>query len=136
VYYGDEIGLPGYNDPDNRQPMRFDAELSVDEDRVLDAVRRLGQARRAHPALAVGDRAEWWSNEAGFWAYARVRDDDAALVLLNRDDSDRTVSNGLAFAGLPQGVYRDVLTDDTFTSAGDSLTVTVPGLGARVLVAE
>ncbi len=31
VYYGDEIGLPGYHDPDNRQPMRFPGELSTYE---------------------------------------------------------------------------------------------------------
>ena len=61
---------------------------------------------------------------------------DAVLVLLNRDAGDRTVTNGLAFAGLPAGSYRDVLTGDVFTSAGDSLTITVPALGSRVLVPE
>lgn len=133
VYYGDEIGLPGYADPDNRQPMRFGDDLSVDEARVLDHVRALGQARRAHPAMAVGTRTEWWENEADFWAWARVYEDDAVIVLLNRSDVSRTVGNGLAFAGLPQGTWEDLLTGDVFTSAGDSLTVDVPARGSRVL---
>jgi neopullulanase len=136
VYYGDEIGLPGFADPDNRQPMRFGDELSADEAELLAQVQALGQARRAHRALWAGDTVQWWSNEASFWAYARVADDDAALVLLNRGDTARTVQNGLAFAGLPAGVYRDVSTGDTFTPDGDTLTVDVPALGARVLVAE
>jgi glycosidase len=136
VYYGDEIGLPGYNDPDNRQPMRFGDDLSVNEQRVLDHVRALGQGRLAHPALSTGTRTAWWSNEAGFLAYARVTDDDAALVLINRDASDRTVSNGVAFAGLPEGRYVDLLTGDTFDTSGDSLTVDVPALDSRVLVPE
>jgi glycosidase len=136
VYYGDEIGLPGFNDPDNRQPMRFGADLSADEARVLAHVQALGQARRDHPALSTGERSEWWGNEPGFYAYARVNGDDAALVLLNRDRAERTVTNGVAFAGLPQGSYRDILSGDTFDTSGDSLTVTVPALGSRVLVAE
>ncbi|MFZ5482555.1 MAG: alpha-amylase family glycosyl hydrolase [Myxococcota bacterium] len=135
VYYGDEIGLPGFADPDNRQAMRFE-DLSADEEAVLALVRALGQARRAHPALWRGDTAQWWSNEAGFWAYARVAEGDAALVLLNRDASARTVTNGLAFAGLTQGVYQDVSTGETFPSDGDSLTVEVPGTGSRVLVLQ
>lgn len=136
VYYGDEIGLPGFNDPDNRQPMRFGDDLSVNEAMVLAHVQALGQARRDHPAFSTGERVEWWSGEAGFYAYARVADDDAVLVLLNRDAAERTVTNGLAFAGLPGGRYRDVLTGDVFTSAGDALTITVPALGSRVLVPE
>jgi glycosidase len=136
VYYGDEIGLPGFNDPDNRQKMRFDGELSLNEERVLAHVQALGQARRAHPAFSRGTRVEWWGGEAGFYAYARTYEEDAVLVLLNRDGADRTVSNGLAFANLPGGTWRDVLTGDVFTSAGDALTVHVPALGSRVLVHE
>jgi glycosidase len=136
IYYGDEVGLPGYNDPDNRQMMRFGSDLSADEAMVLAHVQALGQARRDHPAFSRGTRAEWWGGEADFYAYARTTDDDAVLVLINRASTDRTVQNGVAFAGLPEGVYQDVLTGDTFTAAGDSLTVDVPALGSRVLVPE
>lgn len=133
IYYGDEIGLPGYGDPDNRQAMRFDDALGADEAAVLAHVQALGQARRTHPAFSRGTRTEWWGGEPGFWGYARVHGDDAVIVLLNRDDASRTVTNGLAFAGLPEGTYTDVLTGDTFVSDGDVLTVDVPALGSRVL---
>ncbi len=136
IYYGDEIGLPGYNDPDNRQMMRFDTELSGYEQSVLGHVQALGQARRDHPAFSRGTRTEWWGGEAGFYAYARTSGDDAVLVLLNRDGATRTVTNGLAFAGLPEGRYRDILTDTSYGSSGDSMTVDVPALGSRVLVHE
>ena len=62
--------------------------------------------------------------------------DDGVLVLLNRGATERTLTNGLAFAGLAQGTYTDVLTGDTFTSDGDSISVDVPALGSRVLVAD
>jgi glycosidase len=134
VYYGDEIGLPGFNDPDNRQPMRFGADLSADEAMVLAHVMALGQARRDHPAFSRGTRTEWWGGEPDFYAYARATDDDAVLVLLNRSDAARTVSNGVAFAGLPEGAYRDVLTGTVFQTVGDALSIDVPAYGSRVLV--
>ena len=135
VYYGDEIGLPGYADPDNRQAMRFDGELSADEARVREHVATLGQARREHPALSTGTRTEWWENDADFWAYARVNGDDAVIVLLNRGEA-RTVSNGLGFAGLPRVTYVDLLTGDTFSPDGDDLAVTVGAMASRVLVPQ
>lgn len=134
VYYGDEIGLPGHSDPDNRQPMKFDAELSDRERATLAHVSALGQARREHPAFALGDSVNWWENEADVWGYARTHAGDAVLVLLNRSGSERTLQNGLAFAGLPQGTYEDVLSGETFASAGDSLSVAVPARSSRVLV--
>lgn len=134
IYYGDEIGLPGYADPDNRQLMRFDSSLSAEEADVLAQVQALGQARRDHLALAAGSQQDWWANDADIWAYARRYEDDAALVLLNRSQSSRSLSNGLAFAGLPQGRYQDVLDGSSYQSAGDNLTVDIPALGSRVLV--
>jgi glycosidase len=134
IYYGDEIGMPGLMDPDNRQMMRFDDDLSDNERTVLAHVRALGQARREHPAFSRGTTTQWWENEAGVWAYSRVEADDAVLVVLNRDASARSLSNGLAFADLPSGTYVDVLTGQTFTPVGDTLTVEVPALGSRVLV--
>jgi glycosidase len=136
VYYGDEIGLPGFNDPDNRQMMRFDGELSANEAMVLGHVQALGQARRDNLAFSRGTRTEWWGGEAEFYAYARTYEGDAVLVLLNRADSSRSVTNGVGFAGLPEGTYTDVLTGDTFSTSGDSLTVDVPALGSRVLVPQ
>lgn len=136
VYYGDEIGLAGHADPDNRQPMKFDGELSERERATLAHVSALGQARREHPAFALGSTVTWWENEADVWAYARTHEGDAVLVLLNRGGSERTLQNGLAFAGLARGTYVDVLTGDTFTSAGDSLSVLVPAQSSRVLVLQ
>jgi len=135
IYYGDEVGLPGYADPDNRQVMRFDGDLSADEARVLAHVQALGQARRAHPAMSTGTRVDWWENEADAWAYARVQGNDAVIVVLNRGEA-RTITNGLAFAGLPSVTYVDVLTGDRFAPSGDSLSVSVGALDSRVLVPE
>lgn len=134
VYYGDEIGLPGYADPDNRQTMRFGDDLSGDEADTLAHVQALGQARRDHPAFALGTTTGWWENEADVWAYARTYGDDGVLVLLNRSESDRTLQNAIGYTGLSQGTFEDVLTGETFSTSGDSLSVSIAARQSRVLV--
>jgi hypothetical protein len=63
-YYGDEIGMPGAADPDNRRMMRFTG-LSSREQGVLDHVRKLGPARRGDDALRHGDYMTIWVDDAG-----------------------------------------------------------------------
>ena len=148
VYYGDELGMPGRNDPDNRQPLWWHTGGDVDGIDSVEAmasrlqpeqaatvrhVAALGKARKQHPALYTGTWQEWW-NEYDLYAVARSASNDHALVLLNRSFETRQLDNGLSFAGLPEGTYVDVLTGQSFTSNGDALSVDVPGRGSRVLV--
>jgi glycosidase len=147
VYYGDELGIPGHNDPDNRQPLSWhvddlgavtsvdDLQGRVDAEALATArhVRALARARAEHPALSEGGWVEWW-REPDVGAYARAAQGDFALVVLNRSGDPRTLDNGLAFAGLPEGTWEDVLTGDTFTSTGDRISVQIPARGSRVLV--
>lgn len=134
IYYGDEVGLPGHNDPDNRQLMRFDGELSGWEAMVHEHVARLGQARQEYPWLASGDTRTWWE-EDGVWGWVRSSAEGEALVIVNRTSEGRTLENGLSWAGLPAGgTWEDLLTDEALHADGDRLSVWVPAMSARVLV--
>ena len=148
VYYGDEFGLPGYGDPDNRQPLwwhnadlkihdaqSLQGELPSGPARVLETVRRLSAARAEHPSLRGGTQTEWWDDGGGLYATAHERDGDQAIVILNRTGSEQWLENGLSFAGLREGQWTDVLTDDVFTAVNDQLTISVPAYSPRVLVA-
>jgi neopullulanase len=136
IYYGDEIGLPGYHDPDNRQMMRFGSDLSDFEEEVLGHVQKLGQARKEHPELLFGERQIWWGvGETEVLAVSRSSDEGHSIVLLNRSWEDRSLSNGLEWAGLPiEGSYTDVLTGDVFTPAGDGITIGLDAMSSRALV--
>ncbi len=54
IYYGDEIGDPGGNDPDNRRMMRFD-QLATEEETTRSIVQQLVKLRRSNMALLYGD---------------------------------------------------------------------------------
>ncbi len=133
VYYGDEIGLPGYFDPDNRQPMRFGSELSGEEAATRAHVRALGTARLEYPALSAETGLLWW-DEAQVMARLTQHDEDWALSILNLSGAERALSNGLAWAGMPEGQWRDLLTGESYVAANDNLTVSVPALSSRVLI--
>jgi len=54
IYYGDEYGAIGANDPDNRRMMRFENELNNDEKRLKNRVTELIKLRRNSMALQYG----------------------------------------------------------------------------------
>ncbi|MFN6380602.1 MAG: alpha-amylase family glycosyl hydrolase [Flavobacteriales bacterium] len=54
VYYGDEIGLPGANDPDNRRMMVFE-NLNEDQSQLKQTVQKLAKLRQENMALIYGD---------------------------------------------------------------------------------
>ncbi|NVK28253.1 MAG: alpha-amylase [Flavobacteriia bacterium] len=53
IYYGDEYGSPGANDPDNRRMMKF-GELDEDEKSLRDEVSVLESVRSSEMALIYG----------------------------------------------------------------------------------
>jgi len=55
IFYGDEIGMPGGEYPDNLKPMRFAKDLSEPEKQVWEQTARLARLRLDHKALRAGE---------------------------------------------------------------------------------
>lgn len=91
LYYGDEIGLHGKGDPDNRRRMNFPPYLSGNQAELLERVQRVGAARADSRALRMGERVQLWVDDT-LLVYARVLDGEVAIVALNRSDSPREVT--------------------------------------------
>lgn len=105
VYYGDEAGMWGADDPCNRQPMvwpdityaaqvadpfdrpREPDQIAFDTD-LHDFYRRLVKLRRDHPALSHGTFLPLTSDDdAKVFAFERVWQGQRMLVALNRGDA-------------------------------------------------
>ena len=124
VYYGDEIGMNGAGDPDNRHMMTFTGWTS-DQQYLHDRVKALAAARAAHPALRRGHRTTLGTPSADVWAYSMATSGDEVYVVINRGDSDQSVS------GLPSGSLNELLTAASVSGP----TVTIPARQARIFVA-
>jgi len=138
IYYGDEYGLPGAGDPDNRRFMQFDAELSQHQRDTLAHIKKLTAARHAHPALRYGERTELQMDGDGlFWAFGLRHANDRAVVVFNRDPGSRTREISLTGAGLLDGtVLRDAIHGGTVTASSGKISVTLAGRDSALYVTE
>lgn len=84
IYYGDEIGMPGANDPDNRRMMRFDG-LSKEEADVKTLTQKLGNIRNASIALTYGDTRVLAAGKDHL-VILRQYFDKTAILVLNRSE--------------------------------------------------
>ena len=144
IYYGDEVGLVGAGDPDNRRMMVFDNFPVPQQERLLQLVQRLGQARRDSVALRRGELRVLEPREDDHLAYTRrMGTGEAALVALNRHATTAwTASLDVSALGWSDGqVLHDAASGapHTLQVSGGRATITVPPRsegGLVVLVAE
>ena len=88
VYYGDEVGLAGSGDPDNRRFMPDVGALNANQTELLARVQQIGQLRQEIAALRRGGRKELWLDD-DFYVYVRDAGDDIAIIAMNKG-SERT----------------------------------------------
>ncbi len=138
IYYGDEYGMPGAGDPDNRRFMQFDGALNDAQRATLGHVKRLTAVRSAHPAMRSGSRETLEMHGDGLlWAYAMKTERDAAIVVLNRSGGSRTATVRADVLGLAEGeAAYDAIADKDVAVVGGALTVEVGARQSAVLVAR
>ena len=120
IWYGDEAGMWGADDPADRKPMLWtDLEPYTDpEDRVdrplLEHYRRVVALRNTFEALQIGGyRALVADDDAGIFAFERTTPGQRVVVVLNNSDRRQTIripveaADGVSAAR--PGARRDVL---------------------------
>ena len=80
IYYGDELGMEGGDDPFCRFPMRWDR---VAGNPVHAHYQKLAQLRAAVPALRIGSFRTWHAGEGGLYAYVRQTEKQQVLCVVN-----------------------------------------------------
>ena len=87
VYYGDEAGLVGWTDPDNRRTYPWGKE----DHEMIEFHKKAIAVRKEHPVLRQGSLLHLYG-EGGVIAYGRFDQTDKCLIVLNNEDEDRTIS--------------------------------------------
>jgi glycosidase len=112
-YYGDEIGMPGAGDPDNRRDFpggwredtrnAFSEQGRTREQQELFAyVKELLRLRREHAALSGGRLWHLFSDETSY-VFARESEEERLLVVFNNSSTAREIDVSLQDTPL-QGV--------------------------------
>lgn len=133
VYYGDEIGLAGANDPDSRRVMPDDAELADVQTGLATDVGRLARLRRCLPALRRGARVSVGATSSHL-AFVRDAGDDApALVVLSRASAPTALT---VPAAVPPGWYKDAMSGERVEIAEGGASLELAAFDVLVLVPE
>lgn len=135
LYYGDEYGQWGGADPNNRMSWRDDTALSQDEKATLTFVRKLGQARRAIPALRRGDYQTLAVTEDTLVVGRKIASGDGVIVGLTMSSSPQTLTVDGAQLGFSSAApLKDALGGpDVPVSGVGHVTLTIPAHSAVVL---
>jgi len=88
IFYGDEIGMTGANDPDCRKMMRFDG-WNNRETKIWNNLAKLTHLRSQNPVLIYGDFINI-DTKSESWVYARKYFNKEAIVLINNSAKSST----------------------------------------------
>lgn len=104
IFYGDEAGLQGFDDPINRRPYPWGSE----DKEILMHYRKLGRIRRENRAVFSGGFN--MRDENGLVAYERAGGDDEILIAVNAGADDKPLFINKEYTSLYNNKeYKDVV---------------------------
>lgn len=130
IYYGDEAGMWGGDDPDCRKPMvwpELEYEIEVShpfgkqrprdevkfEADLFDWYKKMIRIRNANPALAVGDIDFFFvDNSKGILGFERDGRGQTVFVILNNNPKPQTVKIGPTSALSENALLTDLVTGE------------------------
>ena len=134
IYYGSEFGMTGASDPDNRRMMRFGNDLSKDERKMLEDVRKIVNVRKNHTALRYGDFLTIQTDESIF-AYIRSDMNERILIVLNKSENPQQVELQLPeFYNIDS--VSDIISGEKTKVKNGKVRITVNSIGYRFLMLQ
>ncbi len=114
LYYGDEAGLCGFTDPDNRRTYPWGNENKD----LIDLHRELIRIHKNNEALRTGS-FQFLNSEDQFLCYTRFNCKQQFIIIINNDNQERKTELSVIRAGIPHSaVLRQIFVT---TESGYSL---------------
>jgi 4-alpha-glucanotransferase len=123
IYYGDEVGMEGFEDPFNRRTFPWGKE----NPEVLAHFRRLGNLRKGAAALRSG-LLRWGPCRGHILSFYRQTDSQTLCVAVNAGERDEVVT--LPWEG---STAKDVLTGRVYSTRTGAVTLQLEGLSGVIL---
>ncbi|RKY54947.1 MAG: hypothetical protein DRP96_13140, partial [Candidatus Neomarinimicrobiota bacterium] len=131
VFYGDEFGMTGANDPDNRRMMRFDDELSAQEKAQLLVFSKLSKIRNQFACLRRGDYLNLYTDK-NVMVYSRGDSDNRLIIAFNKCQKDKNiVISPPGWMTIPS--LEPLIGTVTSDIEGGKVSLIIPALGYGIL---
>ncbi len=153
IYYGDEAGMWGGKDPDDRKPMIWndyiyeketyntlrhdlvDKDEVVFESELFEHYKKLTKIRHENPAIQKGNFVtKIADNDKGLFAYARKYAQNEIIVVLNNSLKDQKIELTIPLPNHTK--LTDVLNNKTFQIKNSSIEIAVENKWAAILVRD
>lgn len=132
IYYGDEIGMPGGGDPQQRAPMQWSKVSTSNPD--LISTRRLVELRRRLRALRIGDYRSLATD--ALLGFIRTTEKPLELVIVAANPSGKEVTETMVVPDptlMGYTLLRDELSKEEVRVQAGTVKVTVPPKSVRIL---
>jgi glycosidase len=128
IYYGDEVGLGGGQDPDNRRMMPWNGksyaaekddaktlDITAPQVKLLNTIKKLTEIRHANPALRRAyPEINWTATSNEVLVYEMKFSGARLIIAINRSDTTQSVDVG-------SGSMTDQITGKSVTASSVSL---------------
>lgn len=133
IYYGDEYGEQGGNDPDNRRT--FDWTQATTSNAAVALTQKLISIRNQYPELRTGSIKTLLVDTTNhIYAFGRWDANHRIAVVLNNTSNTETVTIPAWQLSMTNGsTVTDLLTNATYQVSNGNLTVTVEGHYGAIL---
>jgi alpha-glucosidase len=134
IYYGDEYGMQGGADPDDRRT--FDWTQGTTSNSAVALTQKLISIRNSYPALRTGSFMTLLTDDTNkIYSYGRFDNTNRIAVVLNNDSTSHTVTVPVYQMSVTNGsILTDKITGNTYTVSNGYVTVTVNGHYGAILV--
>jgi glycosidase len=130
IFYGDEIGLTGANDPDCRRMMKF-VGWNKRETNLWERVSKLTHLRSNHPVMIYGDFINVKTTK-DTWVFARKYFDKAAVVLINNSDHRQKIEIDMPEILKLKGLKSTF--NNNFVVSKQKISIQLPPFSVEVLI--
>jgi alpha-glucosidase len=133
IYYGDEYGMQGGADPDNRRT--FDWTVGTATNSAVALTGKLTAIRNAYPALRTGSFMSLLTDDTNkLYAYGRFDATNRIAVALNNDSTSHTVNVPVWQLSMTNGsTVTDLLSGTHYTVQSGVVSVSVNGHYGAIL---
>jgi len=129
IYYGDEYGEPGGNDPDNRRWMKFEG-YNEQEQTLLERVKTLTHLRRGSMPLIYGDMFPLTITDDTF-CYVRVYMGEMVLIAINKGEGKAVIDSHLPIEYTGKRI--ETISGKLISSDGKKLSIEIEPLSYAII---
>jgi glycosidase len=133
VYYGDEVGVTGGDDPYNRAPYPWADQGGQPDTELLAEVKRLIKLRKDNPVLRRGSIEAPLLLDDHVIVLGRKLDKQVAISASNNSETAQTVTIALP-EQFHAAAFTDALTGASYTAVQGRISFTVPPLFGTLLL--